>query len=227
MSKVVLFGTGRGADVAQRFLERDSEHQVCGFTVDRPYVGAGTLRGLPVVPFEEVEKQFSPDEYQMLVVLGYQRMNALRAEKYLAAKAKGFRFISYVNSHFYRAEDLSIGENCFILDNQSISLDVKIGNNVVMWSSNHIGDMSVIGDHSWIASHVTLAAGVKVSSYSFLGVGATVSGNVTLGQSTFVGAHAFVASDTADNSVLLAQEARQAEFDSRSLMRIMTAKGKL
>jgi sugar O-acyltransferase (sialic acid O-acetyltransferase NeuD family) len=227
VSKVILFGTGRGAEVAHRFLVRDSDHAVCGFTVDRKYIGADTLRDLPVVAFEEVEQRFSPDEYEMLVVLGYQRMNALRAEKYLAAKAKGYRFISYVNSHFYRAEDLAVGENCFILDNQSISLDVKIGNNVVMWSSNHIGDLSVIGDHSWVASHVTLAAGVKVSPYSFLGVGATVGGNVTLGQSTFVGAHAFVASDTPENGVVLAAEATQAEFDSRTLMRVMTAKGKL
>lgn len=74
----------------------------------------------------------------MLVLLSYQGMNSLRRQKYLEAKAKGYGFISYVNSHFYRAEELSVGENCFILDNQSISLDVKIGYNVAMWSSNHI-----------------------------------------------------------------------------------------
>ena len=73
-----------------------------------------------------------------------------------------------------RGRDLDVGENCFILDNQSISLDVKIGNNVVMWSSNHIGDLSTIGDHSWLASHVTVAAEVTVQPYCFLGIGATI-----------------------------------------------------
>src|SRR5258708_21815072 len=145
VSKVILFGTGRGADVAFRFLKRDSEHEVCAFSTDLEYIGKDIFHDLPVVAFESVEQRFPPDQYKMLVLLGYQGMNGLRAEKYLAAKAKGYGFISYVNSQFYRAEDLDIGENCFILDNQSISLDVQIGNNVVMWSSNHLGDLTTIG----------------------------------------------------------------------------------
>ena len=132
------------------------------FHPDRQFITRDTFHDLPVVAFENVEQRFPPDEHKMLVLLGYQRMNALRAEKYLAAKRKGYSFVSYVNSNFYRAEDLAVGENCFILDNQSISLDVKIGNNVVMWSSNHIGDMTIIGDHVWLASHVTIAAEVEV-----------------------------------------------------------------
>jgi sugar O-acyltransferase (sialic acid O-acetyltransferase NeuD family) len=227
MSKVVLFGTGRGADVAYRFLTRDSEHEICGFTVDREHIDRKTYYDLPVVAFEDIEKHFSPDEYRMLVLLGYQRMNALRANKYLEARKKGFSFINYVNSHFYRAEELDIGENCFILDNQSISLDVKIGNNVVMWSSNHIGDLSVIEDHVWLASHVTIAAGVVVRPYCFLGIGATIGNKVTVGKGTFVGANALVASDTAENSVCLANESEHIDIDSASFLRVMTAKGKL
>jgi sugar O-acyltransferase (sialic acid O-acetyltransferase NeuD family) len=203
MSKVILFGTGRGADVAYRFLARDSEHRVCGFALDRAYIERETFHDLPVVAFEELEQHFPPDEYKLLILLGYQRMNSLRAEKYLAAKQRSYSFISYVNSAFYRADDLNVGENCFILDNQSISLDVKIGNNVVMWSSNHIGDLSVIEDHAWLASHVTVAADVVIKPYCFLGIGATVGNKLTLGEATFVGANALVASDTGEKSVCL------------------------
>jgi sugar O-acyltransferase (sialic acid O-acetyltransferase NeuD family) len=227
MSKVVLFGTGRGADVAFRFLTRDSDHELCGFSTERHYLDRDTFHDLPVVAFEDVEQRFPPDRYKMLILLGYQRMNALRAEKYLAAKAKGYEFISYVNSQFYRAEDLQIGENCFILDNQSISLDVKIGNNVVMWSSNHVGDLSTIGDHSWLASHVTVAADVTVQPYCFLGIGATVGNKLLLGQRTFVGANALVASSTAENSVHVAAASEPVDLDSGAFMRVMMAKGKL
>lgn len=227
MSKVILFGTGRGADVAFRFLKRDSDHEVCGFSNDRKYIERDIFRDLPVVAFEDVERRFPPDQYKFLILLGYQGMNGLRAQKYLAAKAKGYGFISYVNSQFYRAEDLDIGENCFILDNQSISLDVKIGNNVVMWSSNHIGDLSTIGDHSWLASHVTVAADVNVQPYCFLGIGATVGNKLTLGQRTFVGANALVASSTEENSVHVASASEPVDLDSGAFMRVMMAKGKL
>jgi len=227
MSKVVLFGTGRGADMAYRFLTRDSDHKVCAFAVDRQYITQQTFHDLPVVPFEELEHRFAPGEYQMLVPLGYQRMNGLRAEKYFAAKKKGYSFISYTNSHFYRAEELNIGENCFVLDNQSISLDVKIGNNVVMWSSNHIGDLTTIGDHAWLSSHATIGAEVVVQPYCFIGIGATIANKVTLGQGTFVGASALVVSDTAENSVCVAGASEKVDVDSGTFMRIMMAQGKL
>lgn len=227
MSKVILFGTGRGADVAFRFLKRDSEHEVCAFSTDLEYIQKDTFHDLPVAGFESVEQRFPPDQYKFLVLLGYQGMNGLRAQKYLAAKAKGYSCISYVNSQFYRAEDLDVGENCFILDNQSISLDVKIGNNVVMWSSNHIGDLSSIGDHSWLASHVTVAAEVDVQPYCFLGIGATVGNKLTLGRRTFVGANALVASNTAENSVHVAPASDAVDLDSGAFMRVMMAKGKL
>ena len=227
MSKIVLFGIGRGADVAYRYLVRDSDHEICAFTVDRKYIRGSTFRDLPVVPFEEVEHDFPPESHQMFIVLGYQEMNALRQRKYMEAKGKGYRFISYVCSDFFRAGDLDIGENCFILDNQSICLDVKIGNNVVMWSSNHIGDMSTIQDHVWISSHVTIAANVTVSENSFLGVGATISGRVTLGKSSFIGAHVLISSDTKPASVHVAADTPPAGVNSNAFMRILSASGKL
>jgi sugar O-acyltransferase (sialic acid O-acetyltransferase NeuD family) len=227
MSKVILFGTGRGADVAYRFLTLDSEHQICGFAVDSRHLDRESFHDLPVVAFEDVEQHFPPDEFRMLVLLGYQRMNTLRATKYLEGKKKGYSFISYANSSFYRAEDLNIGENCFILDNQSISLDVRIGNNVVMWSSNHIGDLTVIEDHVWLSSHVTIAAEVAIRPYCFLGIGATVGNKVELAEKTFVGANALVASNTAENSVYLAGEAERIDVDSGTFLRVMMAKGKL
>jgi len=227
MSRLVLFGTGRGADVAFRYLQRDSDHEICGFTLDAAYLKRTTFHDLPVVPFEEVETRFPPDDYRMLILLGYQEMNQLRARKYLQAKAKGYTLASYVSSDFFRPEELSVGENCFILDNQSICLDVKIGNNVVMWSSNHVGDMTVIEDHAWISSHVTIAANVTIREGCFVGIGATISNHVTLGKNTFVGANALITSDTAENSVYVCGESKALDVDSATFMKVLRAGKKL
>jgi len=226
VSKLVLFGVGRGADVAYRFLSADTEHDIVGFTVDDKYRNRNELRGLPVVAFEEVERHFPPDDFRMLILLGYQGMNALRQQKYDAAKAKGYTLESYVASDFFRVEPIAVGENCFIMDNQSISLDVAIGNNVVMWSSNHVGDLTTIADHAWITSHVTLAAGVTVGERAFLGIGCTVSNNVAIGDDTLVGAHALIAADTAPRSVHLHGH-DTIDVEARAFMRMMMAQKKL
>jgi acetyltransferase-like isoleucine patch superfamily enzyme len=153
-------------------------------------------------------------------------MNGLRKSKFEAAKAKGYTLESYIASDIFRVEPIKVGENCFILDNNSISLDVEIGDNVVAWSSNHVGDLTRIGDHAWLASHVTIAASVEVGESAFLGVGATIGTNVKLGAGSFVGAHALVASDTAPGSVHVGS-GESIDADAKAFMRIMTAGKKL
>ena len=163
----------------------------------------------------------------MLVLLGYQGMNGLRAKKFEESKAKGYTLESYIASDIFRVEPIEAGENCFILDNQSISLDVKIGNNVVMWSSNHVGDMTTIEDHAWVSSHVTIAAGVRIGQAAFLGIGATVANGVTVGNRGFVGADVLLSNDLADNAVRVAAQADDLDVDSRAFMRVMMAGRKL
>jgi sugar O-acyltransferase (sialic acid O-acetyltransferase NeuD family) len=227
MSKLVLFGNGRGASVAHRFLAHDTPHEIVAFTVDERFITEPSYRGLPLVPFEEVQQRYPPDDYRMLILLGYQQMNGLRAAKYDEAKAKGYTLESYVASDIFRVEPIAVGENCFIMDNQSISLDVRIGNNVVMWSSNHLGDGTRVGDHAWISSHVAVAADVTIGERAFLGVGATVTGRVTVGREGFVGAAVLVSSDVADGAVRVAAQADDLAVNSRAFMRVMTANGKL
>ena len=226
MAKLVLFGTGRGAAVAHRFLTSDTDHDIAGFTVDGHYVTESTHRGLPLVAFEEVEKRFPPDGFRMLILLGYQGMNGLRAQKFREAKAKGYTLGSYVASDIFRAEPIKVGENCFILDNQSISLDVTIGDDVVMWSSNHIGDRTEIKDHAWVSSHVTVAADVTIGERAFLGIGATITNGVRIGLGCFVGANVLATSDTSDGSVLIDGNHR-VDVDSQSFMRVMIGSKKL
>lgn len=227
MQKVVIFGTGRGADVAFRFLRSTGRYEISGFTADSAFLSTDTFRGLPVKPFEEVEAHFPPDSFQLFALLGYQEMNGLRARKYEEGKRKGYTFASYVSPDIHRIEDIQVGENCFILDNQSINLDVRIGNNVVFWSSNHVGDLTVIEDHVWVSSHATIAANVVVGAASFIGIGATVSNHVRVGARTFVGANALVTSDTAENSVHVAGESKAVPVESGVFMKVMEAGGKV
>ena len=226
MSRIVLFGTGRGAAVAHRFLIGDTDHQVVAFTVDAAHLGAKEYRGLPVVAFEEVDRHFPPESVQMLILLGYQQMNGLRKQKYDAAKTKGYTLASYVASDIFRVEPIGVGENCFIMDNQSISLDVAIGNNVVMWSSNHIGDATTIGDHAWVSSHVTVAANVKIEERVFLGIGATVTNGVTIGREAFIGANVMASASMEPGSVHLLGQGK-IDVASAPFMRIMIAEKKL
>ena len=214
MEKVIIFGCGRGAYVAKRYFESDSKYSVCGFTVESAYQRADKFQGLPVIAFDKLEETFPPNNFKLFIALGFQKMNTVRAEKYLAGKSKGYKFASYVSSKLVTHDNLNIGENCFILENNAINFDVKIGNNVVIWSSCQIGDLSRIEDHVWITSHSTVCGGTIIGEYSFLGANCTISDHIAIGKRTFVGANTLIVKDTNEGSVHITEGSKDLGIDS-------------
>ena len=205
MSQVVIFGIGRGADVATRYFRADSAHEIVAYTVDDAYADRKEFMDRPVIPFSRVEIEVPPAECRMFIPLGFQRMNALRAEKYAAAKERGYSLESYVSSRIMALDRPAFGENCFILEGNVFDFDVTVGNDVVLWSANHIGDLCVIEDHVWISSHAVLSGEVTVGAGSFLAVNATVSNLVRIGPRSYIGANTLITKDTAPDSVYVTQ----------------------
>jgi sugar O-acyltransferase (sialic acid O-acetyltransferase NeuD family) len=203
MSKIVIFGTGRGADVATRYFRDDSPHEIVAYTVDEAYSDRKEFMGRPVIPFSRIEKEMPPASCRVFVPLGFQRMNSLRAEKFAEVKAKGYTLESYVSSRIVSLERPAFGENCLILEGNVFNFDVTIGNNVVMWSGNHVGDLTTIEDHVFISSHVVLTGEVTIGANSFLGVNATISNYVRVGASSYIGANSLIVQDTAPGSVFV------------------------
>jgi sugar O-acyltransferase (sialic acid O-acetyltransferase NeuD family) len=215
MADLVLFGAGDIARIAHWYFSNDSEHTVKAFTVDKAYLTTDTLCGLPVVPFEDVLSLYPPNAYKMFVALSYAKMNSIRADKYEKTQELGYDLVSYTSSRCSYLTDTPCGKNCFILEDNTVQPFVTIGNDVTLWSGNHIGHDSVIEDHCFISSHVVVSGHCTVRSYCFLGVNATLRNSITLAPRTLVGAGAIVMKDTDENGVYVSQSARKISDDSR------------
>lgn len=195
MAKVVIFGIRDLAELAHYYLENDSDHEVVAFTVTRDHLDGDQFKGLPIVPFETVQEVYPPTGYAMLLPMTGVNANKTREEFYRAAKEKGYSLVSYVSSRATVLTD-RIGENCFILEDNTIQPFVSIGDNVVMWSGNHIGHHSVIGDHVFFTSHVVLSGHCTVGPYCFFGVNATIRDGVCIAEGSYVAMAASITKDT-------------------------------
>ena len=203
MSKLVIFGAGDIARLAHFYFNRDSDHEVVAFTVDQKYREAETFLDLPLVSFEEVSTRYPAGEYQMFVALSYAKMNKLREEKYHQAKEQGYQLVSYVSSRCSFLTDHPVGDNCFILEDNTIQPFVKIGNNVTLWSGNHIGHDATIEDHCFLASHIVVSGYVRIGNNCFIGVNATLRNSITIAPETLIGAGAVIMKDTVAKGVYL------------------------
>ena len=123
MQKIILWGTGPITQVAYYYLTTDSDFEICGFCVDRKYLTDNQFNGKPVVAFEDIEKKFPPEEYAMAIIMGYKNTNKIREERYLEAKRRGYKFISYISSKS-SIDTKDIGEN---VKNEKIAKNLQKG----------------------------------------------------------------------------------------------------
>ena len=187
MAKVVVFGISQWAELAHFYLTNDSPHEVVAFTLDRDYVEALNTKNYLSFLLTKLSEHYPPSEFKMFIPMSFKRMNHARAEKYYDAKEKGYELISYVSSKATTFPGFECGDNCFILEDNTIQPFVKIGSDVVLWSGNHIGHSSIIKDHVMITSHVVISGCCTVEEFSFLGVNATVRDETIIARETLVG----------------------------------------
>lgn len=207
MADIVIFGAGDIGSLANFYFSRDSPHTVAGFTVDGEFMKESTFEGHPVVAFDEVTSAFPPNRFEMFVALSYTDMNRVRAEKYSEARARGYGLVSYVSSRCTFLTEHPVGDNCFILEDNTIQPFVVIGSDVTLWSGNHIGHHGRIGDHCFVTSHVVVSGRVTIGERAFIGVNATIRNGVTIGPRTLVGAGALIMKDTNPGTVHLGHRA--------------------
>lgn len=214
---LVIFGTGDIAELAHFYFNTDSDYEVAAFTVDAAYLKESTFCGCPVVAMEELTRRFCPEENHAFVALSYSRINAVRKEKYLALKGLGYPFASFVSTRSNVLNGGRTGENCFILEDNTIQPFVTIGNNVTLWSGNHIGHHSRIGDHCFVASHVVISGGVDIGPQCFIGVNATLRDHIVVGEKCVIGAGALLLSDAEPEGVYMGTATPRAKVPSSRL----------
>ncbi|MAZ36386.1 MAG: sugar O-acyltransferase [Crocinitomicaceae bacterium] len=214
MRPLVIFGQGDIAQIAKYYFDTDSDYTPVAFTVESKYMVSDTFEELPVVPFEELLNEYVPDEVDVFVAVSYANMNRLRERIFNAVKEKGYALASYISSSCTYRSQYPPGENAFILEDNTIQPFVKIGDNVTLWSGNHIGHHSNIESHNFVSSHVVISGHCQIASHCFLGVNATLAHKVTLNEGTLLGAGTIISKDTEINGVYV--PARSVKLDKTS-----------
>lgn len=220
MKDVILFGTGDMAQVVTYYLDRFAEFNVVGFTLDRAYIQGDSYEGRPLVPWDELEQHYPPSEFALFGPMTYKKMNTVRRDRYLEGKKRGYDFASFIHpaSHIY-SED--IGENCLILEGNTVQPFAKIGHNNIIWSNNHIAHHVVIGDHCFIASQVAVAGSAVIGDECYLAGQVGISHGLTIGKACAVLNGVHVHKDLEDDSVVVGPPAKLKPFPSSKLHHLL------
>ena len=198
---IIIFGTGEIAELAAYLFEYDGQRDVAAFTADNEFVESTSIFEKPLISADALLAGYPPNMYDMFIAIGYSENNKLRTAKFIWAKEQGYDLCSYVSPRSTIFDNFVCGINCFILENNTIQPFVTIGNNVTLWSGNHIGHHSSIADNVFVASHVVISGQVRIGAGTFIGVNATIGDHISVGEDCVVGAGALVLKDAGPGTV--------------------------
>jgi len=213
--ELIIFGSEEIADLAHFYFSNDTTYKVKAFTIDDEYIKEDFKNKLPIIPFSEVTKKYPPSDFDMHIALSYKKLNKLREEKFNTAKEKNYFLASYISSKSVYWKDLTHGENCFVLENQTIQPNVQLEDNVMLWSGNHIGHGTKIQSHTYVSSHVVISGHCNIGKRCFLGVNSTLKDFLTIGDDCFIGMSSNITKDLSNGCVTLSKCSEIFEADDR------------
>ena len=216
---IIIIGLGETAEMAYDYFVIDSSCVVRAFAAEARYISKHPEKkevcGLPIVSVEEIESVYPPNKYKAFVAMSYSKLNHDRARLFDFVKERGYSFVSYISSRAFIGTHVEIGENCFILENNVLQRNVKIGNDVFLWSGNHIGHRSIIEDHVFLSSHVAVSGFCRIGEYSFLGINSSLGDNVSIAPKCFIGGGVTIMHDTKEAEIYKVNPAVPERLNSR------------
>src|ERR1700747_2010555 len=134
----------------------------------------------------------------MFIPISFKRMNHNRADKYCEAKRRGYELISYVSSKATTWPGFRCGDNCFILEDNTIQ--------------PYVGHHSKIKDHVTLSGHVVVSGCCTIEEYCFLAPRSTVRDQTVIARETLVGMGVTILRDTKEFEVYNLEMAKPARL---------------
>lgn len=209
MRPLLVFGAGSFAALLARSIQESSSRIISGFVVDLKWRDAKTFDGKVVFALEELRDKFAQDEIELVLPVGFLRINGFRAEKFKEVCDLGFKVGCWLSSHCLTPSDFHLQPNVLIYEHAIIQQFVSIGENTIIRAGANIGHHTHVGKHVFIASGAVTGGNVRIGDRCCIGLGAVIRDNITLAPRTFVGAGAVVTQDTEADGVYVGVPARR------------------
>ena len=220
MKKLLIFGDGEFADIADEYFTHDSEYQVEAFVVEDLYHKEDTKNGKSVIKKSELISRYSSKEYDIFIAITFTNLNTVRERIYKEMKMMGYRLANYISSKSFVWKNVKIGDNVFIFENNTIQPFTEIENNVILWSGNHVGHRTLIKDNCFISSHVVISGYCTIGQNTFIGVNTTIGDNITIEKYNFIGAGCLISKNTEEFSIFKEEMTSQAKINTKRFFKL-------
>lgn len=192
---IVIWGISELSQMISKYMEQDDRYDVVAYTLDDDYVKQEFFLSKPLIPFSMLAEKLNGTDFEILVTVGYGRMNNVRRNIIQRLMASDYTIANYIHPTSLVYSD-SIGTGNIILENCSIGAFTELGDGNIIYPSTTISHHSKIGSFNFFSVECAVAGHVVVGDNCFFGVNCTVKNELNIADYTLAGAAAYIAHDT-------------------------------
>lgn len=186
MRNLIIFGDTSFAERLYQIIFLEGKDKVIAFTQEKEFLSKNTIRGLPVIPFENLVN-YTKESFEIIIAVGYSKLNKLREKIFYLCKEKGFKVATYISLHaIVYSSDISLG--CFISPGVIIGPGCSIGFGNFFECSVVLSHDNIIGNFNFFSTNTVLGGFSSILNYCFLGLHSTIKDNINISSSTLLGA---------------------------------------
>lgn len=200
MKDLIIIGVGgvgrEAALIAEEINEQSQEWNILGFVDDNESVQNTYINGYPVLGKSQYLQNYKEEVYVFCGISNY------KVKKKIISKLKenkNIKFANLIHPSVKLNKHIKIGEGCIIYQNVIMTVNIEIGDHVIISPKCGIGHDSKIHDYVTLLWNVNVSGNVDIKEGATMGSGSTVIQGLTIGEGSFVGAGACVIRDVDDD----------------------------
>lgn len=219
MKKIFIVGAGGCGRDAVWLLERINEAAVkkdgkrewdiVGFIDDDSSLHGRQIDNYPIVGGCEY-LAFISEEVYAVIAIGASKVKKAVVQK--LAVLKNIRFATVIDPSVILSDRVHIEEGCIICAGTILTVDVRIGNHVLINLDCTIEHDDVIEDYVSIYSSVNVSGNVTIGAECEIGTGVQIIQGKTIGEQAVVGAGAVVVKDIPARCTAVGNPAKPIKF---------------
>jgi sugar O-acyltransferase (sialic acid O-acetyltransferase NeuD family) len=198
--KLVIVGAGgMGREVLFQLLDINSKtdcYDILGFIDNMPDLQGKVINDFSVLG-DDLWLLNYPDEINVVLGIGNAQARKRAAEKFF--RNKHIVFPNIIANEVKYSESVTMGEGCIIGFYSTLTVNISIGNFVIMLRQCSVGHDSSLGDFVTLYPGVSVSGNVAIGNGTEIGTGANIIQGKSIGDNSIIGAGAVVIHDVPSN----------------------------
>jgi len=212
--RVVVWGAGGHGKVVVDALLAAAEYDVIGIVDDDPGKTGAMILGVRVLDFSDgLAELVRRTEFDCMIVgIGD---NYIRAEKFQEFLDLGVKPVTVVHPAAHVSRFAKLGQGVVVMAGAVINPGTVVEDNAVVNTSASVDHDNRLEYSCHVLPNVTLAGGVRIGEYAYVGSGAVVIPNVTVHKYSYLGAGAVAIKDVPEGVVSAGNPAAQIRLQEK------------